>query len=469
MNNSKPSQYTSVNAAPVKSFFVSMLTRDIKLEEAILDLLDNCVDGILRSDNKGGTRPYEHYRADITFDANSFTISDNCGGIPWDLHDYAFRMGRPPNRPPENLGSVGVYGIGMKRAIFKIGEHCTITTQNSDHQYEVEISPEWINDESTWKIPVRHSDTQMDPGSTKIVVSDLHSGIASKFEDEATSFMTGLAHMISTHYAYIIDKGFEVTINETKIHPRTTKITLSDQEMENGDIVKPYVYRGKIDEVDVFLAVGFSRFMPSENEILDDQESVQHSCIIAGWTILCNDRAVLYCDRSEMTGWGEAGVPRFHNQFMAISGIVDFRSKDPSKLPTTTTKRGIDASSPLYLKVKNRMREGMRVFTNYTNKWKSRADESVIHFQQSRKLSLEELKVEFQEADLKPIKSIPPGLHLKPSLPMPPTAEKTKRRISFSREIDKIKTIADYLDDPDMEPSEVGEYCFDVVFEEVDF
>ena len=43
------SLYEPVNAAPVKSFFVSMLTRDIKLEEAILDLLDNCVDGIIRS------------------------------------------------------------------------------------------------------------------------------------------------------------------------------------------------------------------------------------------------------------------------------------------------------------------------------------------------------------------------------------------------------------------------------------
>lgn len=469
MNNSKPSKSTSVNAEPVKSFFVSMLTRDIKLEEAILDLLDNCVDGILRTENKGGARPYESYRADITFDGNSFTISDNCGGIPWDLHDYAFRMGRPPNRPPEKLGSVGVYGIGMKRAIFKIGEQCTITTQNNDHRYDVEIGPAWIRDESTWKIPVHHSDTLLDHGGTKIVVSDLHPGIASKFKDEAASFKTGLARMIRTHYAYIIDKGFEVTVNETKIKPRTTKITLSDQEMENGDIVKPYVYRGKIDGVDVFLTVGLSRSMPSESEILDDQESVRQASINAGWTILCNDRAVLYCDRSEMTGWGEAGVPRFHNQFMAISGIVDFRSKDPSKLPTTTTKRGIDASSPLYLQVKNRMREGMKIFTNYTNKWKSLVDETKSHFQQSRKLSLEELKVEFQEKDLTPIRTTPPGHHLKPSLPTPPTTETTNRRISFSREIDKIKTIADYLGDSDMQPSRVGEYCFDVVFEEIDY
>ena len=42
----------TVDASPVKSFFVEMLTRDIELGDAILDLLDNCVDGILRHNEK---------------------------------------------------------------------------------------------------------------------------------------------------------------------------------------------------------------------------------------------------------------------------------------------------------------------------------------------------------------------------------------------------------------------------------
>ena len=40
---------SSIDVAPAKSFFVHMLTRDIALSDAILDLLDNCVDGILRA------------------------------------------------------------------------------------------------------------------------------------------------------------------------------------------------------------------------------------------------------------------------------------------------------------------------------------------------------------------------------------------------------------------------------------
>ena len=39
----------TVEATPTKSFFVSMLTRDIDLGDAVLDLLDNCVDGLYRT------------------------------------------------------------------------------------------------------------------------------------------------------------------------------------------------------------------------------------------------------------------------------------------------------------------------------------------------------------------------------------------------------------------------------------
>lgn len=92
----KKNSYEPVDASPVKSFFVHMLTRDIRLEEAILDLLDNCVDGILRSQHATNTdRPYEGFRAEIDFKKDSFSISDNCGGIPWSVHDYAFSSGLP--------------------------------------------------------------------------------------------------------------------------------------------------------------------------------------------------------------------------------------------------------------------------------------------------------------------------------------------------------------------------------------
>ncbi len=455
-----------VSASPVKSFFVSMLTRDIKLEDAILDLLDNCVDGILRSGGGDAANPYQGFKADIKFEKDFFSISDNCGGIPWDLRNYAFRMGRLPNKQIATPGSVGVYGIGMKRAIFKIGKHCRISTRHADDQYEVEINPEWIEDQSNWDIPLNRARKPEKLAGTTIEVSHLHLGIARTFDEGAEDFKSELDRMVSTHYAYIMDKGFEVTINGDKVDPHTTRLIYDGPKAKDEDAVIPFMFKTNSNGVEVFLAVGFTRPIPTENELLEEEEAPRYSSIDAGWTILCNDRAVLHCDRSELTGWGETLVPRFHNQFIAISGIVDLRSDDAAKLPTTTTKRGIDASSPLYLQLKNKMREGMRVFTDYTNKWKGRAEESKSHLQGGNPLSLEELRRESDKLDFNKTFTLPPGSQYKPKLPLPRPVDSRRRHISFLKEVEKIEAVADYVGDPDMRPSDVGEYCFDTFYEE---
>ena len=457
-----------VNAAPTKSFFVSMLTRDIGLEDAILDLLDNCVDGIIRSGKKVGPKPYEGYEAGIVFDAESFSISDNCGGIPWDMHNYAFKMGRPPGTPTSGPGAVGVYGIGMKRAIFKIGGHCRISTRNANTRYDMEIMPDWLQNEEDWEIPVQGPAEETGDGYTKITVNDLHGGIARTFEknEGRESFVSSLMDTISTHYAYIMEKGFRVTINGTPVKPRTIKIAF-DERLEQHGAIRPFVFKGTMDGVDVYLAVGMTREIPTPAEV-EEQMAATRSSTNAGWTIVCNDRVVLHNDRTELTGWGEVSVPRYHTQFIAISGIVEFRSEDPSKLPTTTTKRGIDASSPLYLRVKNKMREGMKVFTDHTNKWKGRQQESAKHIERCKPLSLPALKKNAEELEFKITQTLPYSRQYKPSLPVPPKTEPEGCRISFIRGKREVTAVAEYLKISDTDSNRVGEECFDAIHEETE-
>ena len=226
-------KYSTVDARPVKSFFVDMLTRDIELVDAILDLLDNCVDGILRlkgdySDQM--STPYEGFEAEIEFDENSFSIFDNCGGIPWDLHDYAFRMGKEAEHMDSDLPTVGVYGIGMKRAIFKIGRQCLISTQNKEDCYGVEITPEWIEQSDNWDLPVFESPQREKEDGTTIVIDELHQGIATRFSEDKEDFSRGLIRKIETHYAFIIDKGFRVTVNGQRVEPNPTKLIFVETE-----------------------------------------------------------------------------------------------------------------------------------------------------------------------------------------------------------------------------------------------
>ena len=469
MSASKQTKYEAVDASPVKSFFVTMLTRDIKLEEAILDLLDNCVDGILRSKRgSGGRKPYNSFKATIEFNKDSFMIADNCGGIPWNLHDYAFRMGRASDHPADKPGTVGVYGIGMKRAIFKMGRDCLISTQNRKHRYEVEINPEWIVDEEMWEIPVKAAKKPMNEDGTIIVIRDLYPGITARFSEDAKHFESELRRMVATHYAFIIDKGFEVVINGKAVTPRPVRLIFATGDGKSKKI-RPFIFKSRTEDgVDVFLAVGFTRPIPTEEEIAIEQEETRYSSIDAGWTVLCNDRAVLYCDRSELTGWGEAGVPRYHTQFIAISGIVEFKSDDALKLPTTTTKRGIDAASPLYLQIKNKMREGMRIFIDYTNEWKGRVEEAKKHIEAEKAIPFDEVKVEAGKLPLRSTtRTVPKGSQYKPELPLPKKLEPRKRRISFVKDVEEVECVAKYLfNDKDTDPSVVCERCFDIILRE---
>src|SRR5262245_31613469 len=145
-------EITRVPNLPAKAFFVSMLTRDIDLQDAILDLLDNCVDGAIRTRTQkmADDDSLEGFWAKIKFDDKRFTIEDNCGGIPWEIaKEYAFGMGKPDGIPTKP-GTIGVVGIGMKRAIFKMGRECYVHSSHKDDAFLVTIPPKWFDDDTKW-------------------------------------------------------------------------------------------------------------------------------------------------------------------------------------------------------------------------------------------------------------------------------------------------------------------------------
>lgn len=456
------STYEPVYAGPVKRFFVTMLTRDISIEDAILDLLDNCVDGIIRSkpNNKSET-PYRDFWARITVNKNVFQIEDNCGGIPWDEHDRAFRMGRPHNPTKgKSAASVGVYGIGMKRAIFKMGNEASIWTQNKKNNYVVPISQEWINTEEDWDLEVLASSEAMDEDGTRITITKLHRGISERFSAE--NFDDDLLDKIQNHYAMILRKGFSVSVNGIDAKPTPMELRFAMPDADQKSEIRPYVFKTTLDGVQVFLSVGLREPIPGI-------EDVKFKSEYAGWTVICNDRVVLYCDKSELTGWGTAGIPQYHTQFIAISGIVEFYG-DPRKLPTTTTKRGLEYGNPLYIQVLERMREGMSLFTDFTNKWKTREKEANAIIDPTPSLAYPQLKLEAKKIKYSKTRVGIEGEFYKPKLPMPPN-DAADVRISYIRKRDDVYRLAEELFDVSFDNDSerevarrVGEASFDFTY-----
>ncbi|MEH1925542.1 O-methyltransferase [Nostoc sp.] len=82
-----------IHAEPTKDLFIYMLVRDIPLIRAIIDLVDNSVDGATHLQSNEN---YEGLWIKILVNKEYFQIQDNCGGITVnDAEEYAFKFGRP--------------------------------------------------------------------------------------------------------------------------------------------------------------------------------------------------------------------------------------------------------------------------------------------------------------------------------------------------------------------------------------
>jgi len=463
-----------IDGSPTKTFFVRTLTRDIELKDALLDLLDNCVDGLMRSVPKvtlAGAKPYAGHWAHITFDRDKFVIEDNCGGIDTHLaRTSAFRMGRieiSAGNKARKLPTVGAYGIGMKRAIFKMGQSCTVTSRTKSEGFEVVIPSTWLKDETSWHLHLKPLQGNRSIAGTRIEIRDLHESIKSQFIG-LSGFADEFFGVVSQQFALIIKKGFEVTINNKRVKPKPFRfISVDLNAYEEG--VAPFLFKGSIDGVKIDLSVGFYKPAQDPAEIEEEEEeSATFTADESGWNIICNDRVVLTHDTSYLTGWGLGGVPSFHNQFIAIAGTVRFTADDASKLPLTTTKRGVDLNSELYQRVRDKMQEGTRVFTSFTNRLKKVPEERKKVFRETASIDYDQLEAKRDSANLTWVTDrarLAGGKTFSPKLPS--FAGDRLRVVRFLKSKEDIQAVATFLfDDDTVAPGEVGKACFDRVLEE---
>ncbi|CAG4992271.1 hypothetical protein DYBT9275_00928 [Dyadobacter sp. CECT 9275] len=462
----------TVKASPTKRFFVEMLTRDIEVQDAILDLLDNCVDGILRTidRNSPSQTPYEGYYARINFDNQSFEIQDNCGGIPKDVAiNYAFMMGRPKKDRDEDLPTVGMYGIGMKRAIFKLGRSCTVKSYTKNDAFEVTIDPVWMSSDDNWNLGLNNIDNIGNIVGTHIKIEDFPINIKEYFDANMPVY-TSLPATIAQHFSFIIKKGFKIFVNEIEINPKDVSLLISSDGQLIRNSITPYMYQGTINSVNVYLVVGFYKPMIDSDE-LEEEAKTRRSTEDAGWTIVCNDRVVLYNDKTILTGWGEANVPSYHTQFIGIFGIVFFESNHASNLPLTTTKRGVDGSSTIYLKVKNFMRDGLKKFTDYTNYWKPFNKEQKEFVENAIPKDIISLAKTERNDAWNRVRGSDNEYKLDLPLRRPPEVNSDPMQsIRFFKKKSEIERVKNYFFDEEqrVKPSEVGVKCFDSILNQLE-
>lgn len=455
----------TVNAFPSKSFFVDMIIRDIELNAAILDLIDNCIDGVSRVEKASNNGiNYNNYYAKLELSEDHFKLTDNCGGIPLEVaKKYAFRLGRDPNYTDDNdIKTIGMYGIGMKRALFKIGQESSVSTRTDFNQYKVTVPRDWALSES-WEFPFENLDSidSLEHNGTVIESVNLTSSAQQNFS--SSSFISDLKNEIKKHFSYILAKGFKISLNGEDITPLSINFLVKPT---NG--VEPFYYKGEIDNVEVSIICGFigPPLKDSEEEAEIETGNKSEN---AGWTIICNDRVVLYKDKTRLTGWGEDPVPQYHTQFINISGIVRFSSDHAEKLPLTTTKRGVDNNSELYMYARGIMKEATKIFTDVTNKIKKDyARNKTALFESTTTFSEQEVDSHYASkasnvSNKKKFSETSKETKFRPKIKVIDES-KSDLFLRFSRTKTEIKIVAKYLKMDPEPPGKVAEEAFNQIY-----
>ena len=208
-------------ASPTKTSFIDILVRDVKLEEAISELVDNAVDGAkrLRPDKN-----FEGLYIHIVYNETSFSIEDNCGGMSAQLaKDYAFRFGRPSDFPKKlqpKLG-IGQFGIGMKRALFMMGRDFRVESTTSESRFKLHVPVnDWLKEkdkqgDESWKFNFEEFEEKLENlvgiFGTTIIVTKLKAGVLKKFT--SGKFTIGLTRNIESEQAESLLNGLEIVIN----------------------------------------------------------------------------------------------------------------------------------------------------------------------------------------------------------------------------------------------------------------
>ena len=355
----------AIDAMPTKELFIDMLTRDIGLIPAIIDLVDNSADGAKRDQGQDNLK---NYWARVEISRDEFKVSDNCGGISVETaKKYAFRFGRPPDAPFVKH-SVGQFGVGMKRAIFKMGRKFRVesTTRTSRFVVDVDVSA-WAR-EKKWRFAFAELDERTkhsaDEVGTTIIVTDLRTDVAKSFAED--SFKTELRNELQVRLQDPISRGLATTLNKVPINAEPMTI-LSDPRLAPAYKALKYPEKNaKPVSVELYCGIGRSASRSEERAA-------------AGWHVFCNGRLILEGDKSDVTGWGaetdDFYIPGFHGQYNNLRGFAYFDSDDPARLPWNTTKTGLNTDSPVYRAVKLEMMQLMRPVIDFLNRLKEEKQE----------------------------------------------------------------------------------------------
>lgn len=405
---------------------------------AFLDLIDNSVNAALEpfADKLKTADDYVKVlkRADIkpntdiklTISTKRIEIVDTAPGISSKTARlHVFKFGRSQDEE-DRADRLSVYGLGLKRAFFKLGRRVRIISDHVDGGFELDLDVlEWSKDtEVPWKFDLVSRDPAKPKDcGTRIEVFRLYPETKKRLGDGL--FEGQLKENIGKTYAYFLSKFVRIFVNEERISPTNLQVGSNNA-----------TDRFQVDEVTCTITAGLGT--PEAGKYRDQG---------SGWFVFCNGRTVISADKSPITGWND-DLPIFQPKHRPFLGTVFFVSRYADRLPWDTTKSGINEDSEIWQRATRQMFVVGRSVISFLDR--RYTDEGTAIAQK-----------ELTEATKDRVDTMTASVARKRIFIQPQERKrKTTTRIQYDAKIKHVEKISEYLSQPEMSASEVGRHTF---------
>lgn len=341
-----------IDGTPEKRMFWSIIS-DYDLKTSMCELIDNALDLWMVS------KPRGDLKVEISLDVERqlISIKDNAGGVAHEDLRLLVAPGGSKNDPEAE--SIGIFGVGNKRAGVALGEHVLIKTRHGmGRAFEIEITKDWLASPD-WELAA-YEIPNLDVGTTEIEVSHLRKPF---FQTDVEEI---LVHLGETYTWFLKQKGCSLEVNGIKVKPRGFEAWAFPPGFEpRSAVFEVKLNQGETIRVELTAGLIRDRIPESDNY---------------GVYFYCNHRLIVKELKTRDVGYfvtSEAGVP--HPDASLCRVIV--RLDGPAKLmPWNSSKTGINVSHAAFHQIRPTLIQLVSHFTSLSRRLKDDWERKVFSF-----------------------------------------------------------------------------------------
>jgi Histidine kinase-, DNA gyrase B-, and HSP90-like ATPase len=425
-------------ANPEKRLFISLLTRDISLVAAVLDLIDNSINAAVEpvADQLPDASGYVKVLQDpaispttniyVKMSPDNVLVQDTASGISLaTAQEHVFKFGRSASEE-KTSDRLSVYGLGLKRAFFKIGNHIEIVSDHESGGFSLDLYVnDWEEDDTVpWHFELEpRPPTPREKCGTRISISELYPETSKRIGDGI--FLQQLKNEIGKTYSFFLLKFVNIFLNDEKIAATELRVGQNNETsmVAHGNVTCSITAGLGIAEGGTYKDAG------------------------AGWFVFCNGRAVVHSDKTPLTGWTTGGLGIFQPKHRPFLGTVYFVSEHADELPWDTTKSRINEDSEVWQIAKRAMIAVARPVVTFLDR------------RYSNDGTMVEAK-ELSEVSKGPVSALTASTVARSTFTPPKKQAKQTTRIQYDALLTDVERITNYLSKPSMSGSDVGRHTF---------